>query len=125
MVELLNLEIDELNLKFMIESNPNIKEMDNEEVLDRINLLRELRCNDSQISNILIGNPWYLDRGINDVLKLNKKLEHLGFERIDLMYDSNPFLLNIDDFINSKLSENYDMDDILDMIEENSNVLVE
>ena len=130
MNELFNLGIDEMNIKFMIESNPNIMDMDEKEVNDRIELLKELGCDDFKIRNILIGNPWYLDRCITDVIKMINKLSEIGLDRIDLLIDSNPLLLNIDsfeidDFIEKKMIEGYTIEDIVDMIEDDSNVIVD
>lgn len=130
MFELFNIGIDEQNVKFMIESNPNIKDMTDEEIIDRMELLKQLGCDELKIKNILIGNPWYLDRCITDVVASINKLSEIGLTRLDLMVNDNPMLLNVDvfeieDFIERKLEEGYDMDDILDMIDENSNVIVE
>lgn len=130
MFELFNIGIDEENVRFMIESNPNIRDMSSEDILDRIELLNQIGCDERKIRNILIGNPWYLDRCISDVVASINKLNELGLTRIDLMIDDNPMLLNVDefeinDFVNSKLEEGYDMDEIIDMIDENSNIIVE
>lgn len=130
MFELFNIGIDEENVGFMIESNPNITDMSCEEILDRIELLNQLGCDEAKIRNILIGNPWYLDRCISDVVASINKLNELGLTRIDLMVNDNPMLLNVDvfeieEFVNNKIEEGYDMDDIIDMIDENSNVIVE
>ena len=130
MFELLNIGLDEENLKYMLESNPNISEISDEEIKEKIDLLNYLECSTSKIKNIITSNPWYLDRCTTDVIGTINKLIQLGLTRLDLLIDSNPFLLNIDvfeieDFINRKLEENYTLDEITDMIEENSNIINE
>jgi len=130
MSELFDLGIEEISVKFMIESNPNIMSMDEKEINDRVELLKELGCDDFKIRNILIGNPWYLDRCITDVIKMINKLSEIGIDRVDLLIDSNPMILNIDlfeinDFIEKKKDEGYTLENIVDMIEEDSNVIVD
>ena len=130
MFELFNIGLNEENIKFMLESNPYIKDMTNDDVADRIELLNQLGCSEEKIKNILIENPWYLDRCISDVVSSINRLNEIGLTRIDLMVGDNPFLLNIDkfeidNFIDNKLNEGYNMDDIIDMIDNNSNIIVE
>ena len=130
MFELLNIGIDEINLKYMLESNPNIKELMEEEIIEKIELLRNIGCNDNYIKNIIISNPWYLDRCSSDVIEFIKKLIYLGITRIDLLINDNPYLLNIDvfeleEFIDKLTKENYSLEEIIDMFEENSNIIFE
>ena len=130
MYELLRLGIDEENIKYMIESNYNLEDITDEEVLERIELLKVLRLDEKKIRNILIGNPWYLDRCISDVANTVNKLIDLGIESIGLLIYENPMLLNVDlfeveSFIKKKQKENYSMEDIVNMIEEDSNVITE
>jgi len=130
MFELLNIGIDEINLKYMLESNPNIQELTDEEIKEKIELLKQIDCSDSHIKNIIIANPWYLDRCNTDVIEFIKKLISLGLTRIDLLINDNPHLLNVDvfeleDFIDKKIEENYTLEEIIDMFEENSNIIFE
>ena len=39
----------------MIESNPNIRDMSSEEILDRVELLNQIGCDERKIRNILIA----------------------------------------------------------------------
>lgn len=130
MFELLNVGIDEINLKYMMETNPEIKELTDEEILEKIELLRQIGCSDNNIKNIIISNPWYLDRCSIDVIEFIKKLMFLGLTRIDLLINDNPYLLNVDvfeleEFIDKLTKENYTLEEIIDMFEENSNIIFE
>ncbi len=130
MLELYNLGFAETNLKNMIDSNPEIIELEEIEIVRKIEYLKHVGCTEVQIKNILIGNPWYFSRILTDVMAMIQKLKDLKFEAIHLMIDSHPFLLNIDcfeidDFIERKQEEGYEIDDILDMIDENPMVITE
>ena len=40
----------------------------------------------------------YLDRSNTDINKLINQLTELGFDNLDLIFDGNPYILNLDDF---------------------------
>lgn len=114
----------------MIEMNHDIFNCIDEDVKEKIQMLKQIGCSSHQIKNILLGNPWYLSRCVGDVTATLNKLHQLGLEALYLLIYENPFLLNvdvfeIDDFINRKKIENYSMDEIIEMIEENSIVITE
>lgn len=122
MNELLLFGISEEEIKDIGEKSKVLKDITDKEIKDRINLLKEINCNDKTIKNIIISNPDYLNRSVNDILKLIKKLLELNIERIDITFDSNPWLLNkddfeIDEFIKDKKESGMDYEDILDLID--------
>lgn len=122
MNELLLFGINEEEIKEINEKSNVLKEVTDKEIKDRINLLREINCEDKIIKNIIISNPDYLNRSVDDILKLIKKLLELNIERIDITFDSNPWLLNkddfeIDEFIKDKKESGMDYEDILDLID--------
>ena len=122
MNELLLFGINEEEIKEINEKSNVLKEVTDKEIKDRINLLREINCEDKIIKNIIISNPDYLNRSVDDILKLIKKLLELNIERIDITFDGNPWLLNkddfeIDEFIKDKKESGMDYEDILDLID--------
>lgn len=122
MNELLLFGINEEEIKEINEKSNVLKEVTDKEIKDRINLLREINCEDKIIKNIIISNPDYLNRSVDDILKLIKKLLELNIERIDITFDGNPWLLNKDDFeidkfIKEKKESGMDYEDILDLID--------
>lgn len=130
MNELYNLELSDIEIKNMLEMNPDILTCNDGDVKARIHLLKQLGCNNRQAKNIIFANPWYLNRCIGDVTATLNKLNQIGLEEIYLLIHENPLLLNVDvfeieDFINRKKQEQYNMDDIIAMIEEDSNVITE
>lgn len=106
----------------MLEVNPNIKELSDEDIKSLIDILIDLNCSESIIKNILISNPLYLNNYEESVKKLITKLKKLGITRLDITFDSNPFILNmettyVDSFIEEKLNEGLETEEIIDLID--------
>lgn len=123
MLEFYNLGIEEKDLLEMIKTCNEIKELEDEEIISKINLLKDLDCTNKQIRNILITNPFYLDRIETDILKLIKTLLELGFKDLNILFDSNPYILNkdsfeIEDYIEEKKSEQ-SLEEIIDGLDSN------
>ena len=121
MNEILNI-VEEKEIKNMLETNPNIKELSEQEIINLLNLLEQIGCNERQIRNIITCNPFYLNRSISDLVKLIRKLELLGIAALNITFDSNPYLLNkdsyeIDEFIEKKKKEGISLEDIIDIID--------
>jgi len=121
---LYNLGIEEQDIHNMIEQCKEIKDLTDKEIAYKIYLLKELNCNERHIKNILISNPYYLNRINKDIINLINKLINLGFECINILLDSNPYILNIDDFeidnyINKRLQKNEELEDIVDDLDSN------
>ena len=90
--------ISEKTISQMEEMCPEIKELNDEDVLQKIEILKSINCNDVQIRNIISSNAMYLDRSNTDINKLINQLTELGFDNLDLIFDGNPYILNLDDF---------------------------
>ena len=123
MEELFNLGISEDTIKTMMELNPNIKEITNKEINDKIKILKGINCTDSQIKNIISSNSLYLDKLNEDIIKLIKYLLEKGFRTLNILFDSNPYILNlevfeIDNYINKRLSSEK-LEDIIDDLDSN------
>lgn len=121
MNEILNL-LEAKEIKNMLEINPSIKELSEKEIKMSLNVLEQIGCNERQIRNIITCNPFYLNRSINDLVKLIRKLDSLGISALNITFDSNPYLLNkdvyeIDEFIEQKKTEAISLEDIIDMID--------
>ena len=90
--------ISEKTINQMEEICPNIKDLTNEEVLSKIEILKDINCDDIQIRNIISSNAMYLDKSNTDINKLINELRKLGFDNLDLLFDGNPNILNLDDY---------------------------
>jgi len=98
MEELLKIGISDKTIKQMKELCPDIIELNNNEIIEKIELLKSINCNENQIKNIISSNPYYLDRSNMDIEKLTNKLLELGFENLSILFESNPYILNLDAF---------------------------
>lgn len=122
MEELFKLGISQNGVKNMLELNPNIKEISNEEIIEKIELLKTINCSNREIINIISSNSLYLDKTKTECLKLFKYLLDLGFDTLNILFDSNPYILNlepfeIENYINSKKEEGMSLEDIIDTLD--------
>ncbi len=90
--------ISENTISQMEELCPNIKELSKEEIEKKIEKLKEMKCDDIQVRNIISSNAIYLDRSVTDVDKLINTMKDLGFDNLNILLDGNPYILNLDDF---------------------------
>lgn len=116
--------ISEKTINQMEEICPNIKDLTKEEVLNKIEILKDINCDDIQIRNIISSNAMYLDRSNTDINKLINELRKLGFDNLDLLFDGNPNILNLDDFEVRKYIEDREkngelLEDIVDDMSSN------
>ena len=122
--------ISEKTINQMEDICPNIKELNKEDVLKKIEILKDLNCSDIQIRNIISSNAMYLDRSNTDIYKLIQTLKELGFDCLDLLFDGNPNILNLDDFeikryINKRIENGELFEDIIDDMSSNLYVFEE
>lgn len=122
MNEILSIVENEQYVKNMLEINPDIKELSDKEIYESLNLLIKIGCNQRQLKNIIIANPFYLSRSTTDIIELIGKLRYLGMTNLNITFDSNPYLLNkddyeIDEFLEEKRNENMELEDIIDLID--------
>ena len=125
MQELYNLELSEDTIKSMIELNPEIVNLTNQEIVEKILLLKKIECTLKQIVNIISSNSLYLSRFNDDVLKLFKYLTTKGFRCLNILFDSNPYILNLDSFeidayINNRVNQGELLEDIVDDLDSNT-----
>lgn len=128
MIEVLfNLGINE---KEIMNIKEFIREEDKHDLINNIELLKNIGCDTASIKNIIIGNPLFIQRSYNDINKLISYLQELGFTYINLLLDSYPSFLNKDAFeiknyINNKISNGELLEDVIDEIDSNPTVVDE
>lgn len=98
MRELYNLDLSENTIKSMLEINPNIKNLTSLDIIKKIELLRKIGCKDNEIRNIISSNATYLTLEDDEVLSLIFHLKKIGFTSINILLDSNPYILNLQPF---------------------------
>lgn len=117
MEKLVELGISEEELKSMLELNANILEEPELNIL--IDILYLIKCDERMIKNILISNPNYLSRTKEDVVNLINELLSLGLNDLNILFDTNPYLLDLDDFDieDYKLEHNYSNEELVNLLE--------
>lgn len=129
MLELYNLGINEAEIKDVFEINPQIKNISSEQILKLITILKQIDCNDRIIRNIIITNPFYLTRLDTDIINLMNKLVSIGLRNLNILFDTNPYLLNkdafeIDNFIKEQ-QKKYSLEEIVNIIDNNPYIIDE
>ena len=122
MKALLEYGLSEDNIMEIFDKYPYIKNIDDNEIKNKIYMLEYIGSSKKIIKNIIISNPEYLNRDIDDIKDLINKLLSLKIQRLDITFDSNPWLLNkdsyeIDDFIDEKVNSGVDYEDVIDLID--------
>ena len=124
MNELYKLGISENTINEMLNVNPNLKDISDNEIIQKENILKQIGCNDSQVLNIISSNAMYLDKIDNKVIELLTYLSKLGFTVLSVLLDSNPYILNLEVFeieryIKKRLQNNESLEDIIDDLDSN------
>lgn len=116
--------ISETTQKEMLDRNPNIKFLKEDEINRKIDILKNLNCDSNQIVNIISSNPNYLTLRNDKIINLIKYLTKIGFKTLNILFDSNPYILNLEEFeveyyIDEKVKDGIELSDIIDILESN------
>lgn len=125
MDELFDLGLSDETLKNIIEVNPLIMKLSKEEILEKEEILKSINCSSNQISNIIGSNPGFLTRSNTDLIKLINYLNELGFSSLNILFDSNPYILNLEifeikNYIEDRISGGESLEDIIDDLDSNT-----
>ena len=115
------LGISERTINQMFKLCPNIENLSNEKIEEKIEILKKIKCDDIQIRNIISSNPLYLDRYVN---KLIAEMQKIGFTDLNILFDGNPYILNLDyfeikNYIKEREKNGELIDDIIDDLSSN------
>lgn len=124
MEELYKLNILDNELEYMLEVNPEIKELSVNEVKKHIDILKQINLKEDQIKEIFISCPLYLSRNIEDVLSLFKKLLNYKIVYLNYFIEADPFILlrddnEIDEYVKTQTVLGRDLNSIIDEFELN------
>lgn len=114
--------IEEINI--LMDTNEDISLVSDNDVNEIIKLFKDNNCSNDTIKNIFICNPFTITNSITDTNKIIDKLKELGFKNINLLFDSNPYILNMSDKLieklyNKKKEEGLEKSEIMDFISYN------
>ncbi len=121
MEQLINLGISLETIKSMLEINPDLT---NEEVMEKKEILLSIGCNNQELINIIGSNAMFISRTKEEIITLIEYLKKLGFTYLNLLFDSNPYILNLEPFeinsyIKTRLSKRQSLEDIVDDLDSN------
>ena len=124
MQELYSIGISDITIKSMLELNPDISELIEKEIVEKEEILKDVGCSDRQILNIISSNPLFLSRTNEEIIKLIDYLNDSGFTCLNILFDSYPYILNLDifeikDYIENRLSDGEEFDEIIDDLDSN------
>ena len=119
-----SLNLSELTIRNMIEMCPNVVELNDNEIREKTYILQKVNCTHEQIKNIISSNPNYLNRTNDDILDLIKTLLDFGFKSLNILFDGNPYILNLDSFeikkyVNIRIEAGETLDDVIDDLDSN------
>ena len=124
MEELFNMGISEATIKNMVEINPELRDISKNQIIEKENILKCIKCNDIQIRNIISSNPTFLTCTNSEIIKLLEYLNKLGFNTLNILFDSNPYILNlepyeIESYISERKNNGESIEDIIDDLDSN------
>lgn len=98
-------EVENLLNRFEDLINVSVADINN-----NIRLLRCINLTDEEIKNIILINPYYLNRSIDDILNLFNSLIKIGVYKLNNLFKENPYLLNkdfyeIDEFVKNETKD--------------------
>ena len=124
------LGISQKTINQMEEISPNIKELSKEEIKEKIDILKKIKCDEIQVRNIISSNAMYLEKSNTDIEKLINKMHELGFEMLNILFDGNPYILNleayeIENYIQKRQAEGEELEDIVDEMSSDPSIFTE
>ena len=87
--------IDEI--KHMMDTNQDIGSIPDNDIYALIDILGNVGCMSNHIKNIFLCNPFYLNRSVEDINILIGKLKEIGLTNLNILFDTNPYILNLTD----------------------------
>lgn len=116
-------------IKSMMDANDEINEIDDKNIDELIEVLKKVGCSSVIIKNIFIANPFYLTRNVDEVKRLIVKLFDIGLVHLEILFDTNPYLLNInykeiDDLYKEKVKEGLSSEEIINYFYHNSWMMI-
>ena len=124
MQEIYNLGLSENTIRTMLEFNPELKDITDQEVVEKRQILEKIGCNTSEIRNIISSNSLFLTRTNGEIFNLINRLIELGFDTLNILFNSNPYILNmepfeINNYIDLRTSNGESLEYIVDDLDSN------
>ena len=103
-------------------------DLDKSDIIEKIKILKNINCSNRQIVNIISSNPLFLNRTNIDLKKLFNSLNIMGFTSLNLLIDTNPYILNlepleVEKYVKDRVDNGELLDDIIADLESNPYLL--
>ena len=82
-------------IKNMMDTNPDIESTPDKSIYEIIEILNSIGCLSNHIKNIFYSNPYCLSKKPQDIKRVIDKLYDLNLTHLEVLIDTNPYLLNI------------------------------
>ena len=127
---LIEFGLSDKDLKMILSQGLDSCSISDDNVNNKINVLKYIDCTFEHIRNIIVNNPFFLEMLDGDVLELIRYFKKLGLRNINLLFNDNPYLLNkevfeIRDYVNTKIKAGITLSDIVYEIENNPYIIDE
>ena len=105
-------------IRNIMNTNEDINNITDKDINEVIKILEKYNCKINHIKNIIITNPFILTRDLDEIEKTIKVLIEFS-KRIEVLLDTNPFVLNISDrdiisIVNDLSNKGYNKNDLCD-----------
>ena len=123
MMKIYEIGMTEKELSEMIYVNPMLEDITDEEIDDKIELLKSIGCQDEDILHIVTSNPFCLTNDLDAMKETITYLNDFDINPLWVIFSVNPYALNlwkmeIEEYIELQLAKGIGMDDIIDHLEE-------
>ncbi|MBQ6135051.1 MAG: hypothetical protein IJI60_01900 [Bacilli bacterium] len=109
-------------IKNMMDTNDKIEETSDKNINEILDILKNIDCEEAQIKNIFLCNPFCLTKESKEIKNLIQKIKEIHFQKPALLLDSNPYLLNmqteeLEEWMNQKKQDNLTEEQIKDCLQ--------
>lgn len=105
----------------LLKINPDIKNVDEEDIVALISILKSIDLQAEQIRKVIIANPFYLTRTPNDIERLFEIFKSLDVTYLDSILLNCSWLLDkdsfeIEDYIENKINSGLEMEETIEIL---------
>ena len=127
---LISIGLTDEEIECLLKDNHDISDLSDMAIEEMICILRECNCSNEEIKYIIISIPQYLLLLSDNVRELINLFRKYNFVYISELIVGSPYILNlysyeVEEYINLRLNNNENLEDIIEDITLNPNVLIE
>ena len=121
---LIELGFSEDEIKEFVNQYENILDTDNFNIKNKLHYLNELEFDNSEIKNIILANPLYINKADDELINLIHTLKKYGVNDLKNLININPYILNLDSidielFFKKRTNNILSNEDLVDLLEQN------